>query len=885
LKVEKKHKIPTRQKTAWLLTFLFITSVCLAILATMGISKTSSDFVRNESLVPGEIFELTDNDRKLADKSLSIVLTFPQNQPNSKLMTIKNESTALSVFSIDGNAFIFFQSPSKNKKIKVFQPISVPLTTSDDLSSVSIEVDEKSQTIEIVSDVVSHRWTPPQENQDLNFSEIQSGNTRGLDVVVNWKDEFDVWLAITIASIPISFLIIALNRARIRRLSLQMLRSVRTTSILSKKLIFGTLIAGFGLVSLLPSSPPAGNLIHTSVDATKVSSSDLFVMNEKLAGGWLFTNPPDLGLPTEDYTSTFAFDLNVNLDTEERFTEIFALGLPQGVLASPLSVENLELSMNAKQRLSFKVPSKNGRSTWVSKGLKPGIYRIHGEIRNGREVELSVDDTLIYAMAADTPNYFLQQPNLFMSEYLIDNLESGNFSWNIKSEVAKPVWYGIYRLQMVLASLLLVAGFSFMTLQILSRSVRPNLSNKGSHEVINASYKTFFILSGLGVLLWSLSLQPAIKSGWPRNYPFFLSQYRFSDLTQIFLSSQFADPYTVANVTYPPFGTLLFNVFGFLSAKQATILFISASLAVVFSVFVRIVQLRIDFNMKEKIATVAMLLLSFPLLFAIDRGNLDLVLTALLLLAVWDNLKEGPSYRAGILIGLASAIKIYPLLLLPIFYYNKRDIRLLIASTTSFVALSFLGAWKFNLGPVTFLKTIVLGSAGQGLVGDDAIRWNGSLAGLVTTATKLVAPKNEAQVWDLVSSQIVTLALLLLSVLVLAFMTKHKFEKAKFTLASVSMLTLIFPSTPAYRFTIFLVAIAFVLLIGINESTSLPSIGILLGVILSPVVYWYFGMGSASTYSIIIPLATLSLLLYLLKPSQASIMGSNESSFVEPIQK
>jgi hypothetical protein len=99
------------------------------------------------------------------------------------------------------------------------------------------------------------------------------------------------------------------------------------------------------------------------------------------------------------------------------------------------------------------------------------------------------------------------------------------------------------------------------------------------------------------------------------------------------------------------------------------------------------------------------------------------------------------------------------------------------------------------------------------------------------------------------------------------------------------MITLIFPSTPAYRFTIFLVAVAFVLLLGINESMSLPAIGILLGVILSPVVYWYFGMGSASTYSIIIPLATLSLLLYLLKPSHSSIMGSDESSLLEPSQK
>lgn len=863
--MQKGQKIPTLQKSPFTSIILVIAMAFLGILTFAAAKDSNPPLVVDKALLSGEIVELNSNNRYLASKNLNLVLSFPQDQSASKLVTIKNNDSALSVFALDGNAFLFFQSPNKDEKVTVRYPISVPLTSNKGVSSFSIEVDEKDQTISMTSDAVSHSWTPPQEIRDLNFTQIQGGNTQNLDVVITEKDNIDARPVICIILISALLFIFFSKRALLRSRSSQILKLVRTNHILNNKIILGTFVAGLALIALLPSAPPAGNLILTSVDAAKISSSDLLVMNEKFKGGWLFTKPPDLGLQPEDYTTSFSFDLYANLDSEERFTELFALGLPQGKLNAPLSVENLELSMNAKHRVSFKVPSQDGRSTWYSKGLKPGIHRIHGEIRNGREVELSVDDTLIYAMATDTPHYFLQKPNLFLSDYLIDNLESGNITWNIKSEVAKPIWYGIYRLQMVLASLLLLAGFSLLTLKILSRAARPNVSNQGSREMIKASYKTFFVLSGAGLLLWGLSLQPATKSGWPRNNPFFLGQYRFSDLTQIFLSSQFADPYTSANVTYPPFGMLLFDVFGFLSAKQATILFISAALAVIFSVFVRILQLRIDFNMKEKISTVSMLMLSFPLLFAIDRGNLDLLLTALLLLAVWVNDKEGQSYRAGLLIGLASAIKIYPLLLLPVFYYNKRDIRLPITAIASFSAFSLLGAWKFNLGPITFLKTVVLGSAGQGLEGDDAIRWNGSLAGLVTTLTKLVAPEFESQVWNFASSQIVTLSLLLLSLLVLAYMTKLKFEKAKFTLVSVALLTLIFPSTPAYRFTLFLVAIAFILLLGINQSKNLPRFGILLGVVLSPVVYWYFGTGSANTYSLIVPIATLTLIVLIFR--------------------
>ena len=247
--------------------------LALVLVAVVGIfvftaaSNANPASVSDSRALPGEVIQLDNDAKNLTSKNLSIDLSFPQTQPNSKLMTIKNKESALSVFLIDSSAFIFFESPNKTEKVTVRFPISVPVTSNNGVSSFSLEVDEKSQTISIASDVVSHSWTPPQETRDLNFTEIQIGNAQDLDVAINQKTIFDAWLAIWIVLIPIASLIIFLKRAEIRSRSLQMLESARLTPVLGKNLILGTLIAGFGIVAVLPSAPPAGNLVKTSVDA------------------------------------------------------------------------------------------------------------------------------------------------------------------------------------------------------------------------------------------------------------------------------------------------------------------------------------------------------------------------------------------------------------------------------------------------------------------------------------------------------------------------------------------------------------------------------------------------------------------------------------------
>jgi hypothetical protein len=505
-----------------------------------------------------------------------------------------------------------------------------------------------------------------------------------------------------------------------------------------------------------------------------------------------------------------------------------------------------------------------------------GKHRIHGEIRNGREIEISVDDKLVYAMSSHAPYYLLQEPNLLLTDYLLDNIASGEIKWEIKSSELIPVRYALDRIQQAIGALFVFMGL-FLYFAIKRTSNSPsNVIAYGSNDVLKIFYKTLIGLSILGISLWIFELQPAQGAGWPKNTPLFLSEYRFSDFTQLFLSAQQSDPYSVAKVSYPPFGLLMFDSIGFMSARQATLLVLVVSWAVIASIFWNAINFATDLNPREKVLLMASAIFSFPLLFAFDRGNLDVVAMSLVLLAFWLQKKQSSPVLSGVILGISSAIKIYPLLLLPIFYYRSKSKKLIISTLGTFSILSLIGAIAYGVGPRLFVNSILLGSSGQSLIGDNAIRWNGSLAGFVTTLARIFAPNYESLVWNVSSNSFSTLVLLSVGIGLIFWLAMKKASLTNFAAAWCAVIVLAFPSTPTYRFTIFLLVLFSFILDGATKELHNKWFGILLAVIMSPVVYWYFGLGSVSTFSIIVPIAVTMLLASCIRESK----GKDQISWV-----
>lgn len=78
---------------------------------------------------------------------------------------------------------------------------------------------------------------------------------------------------------------------------------------------------------------------------------------------------------------------------------------------------------------------------------------------------------------------------------------------------------------------------------------------------------------------------------------------------------------------------------------------------------------------------IAISISSYPIYFAIDRGNFALTICALLNLAIDAHLR-GRRWSAAVLIGLATALRITPLVFAAI-YLNRRDFRYLLAAVVT----------------------------------------------------------------------------------------------------------------------------------------------------------------------------------------------------------
>ncbi len=859
--------------------YLALAATLFLIAAITILLKKPSVFEQSVTLEPNESVAITSSSQAFSNTVTKFDFLIPINTPNSKLVEIGNSKDSISVFIIDGRSYVFFVGEGKKDKKFVFDPVDIPLDLNAKNYSFSMEFDDSEGTIDLKTSAIGYVLKLPSVAGFTKIDYLKSLGTT-FEYQLNQTTSVKKPALFLTLLICLSMLLLIILRNQILGSARRMAAKRASLKLENKQFALGALAIGLVGMILLPPAPPVGVLTSGEVDLANLSSLSLLLENESSDGGWLFETTPSIRYNPTDYISTLKFEIDIKLDADRSYTEIFAYGVPAGNDSRTRSKSNFKVTMDSKQRISFRLPNQDSQVIFRAKNLTKGVHKLSGQVRNGREYEFHVDGILVYAMSTQDPTFLQVEPNLFISEYALENVITGNVSWEIGAEGEASARFALYRLQVLVVVAALFSSLTLFVLGFLRREKIKLSADINSRKVLRSSIFTFLVLSVLGFVTWLMAFQPEVSFSKARNYPLFAPENRFGDFYQIFLSSQSEDPYSIAAVTYPPFGLLVFDLFGFMSARQALILTMVMALATVASVFIFLAINRNDLSRLEKVGVFSVTTLSFPVVFALDRGNLDLIIVAFLLLALLFNSKQSGRYAAGALIGVASAVKVYPLLLLPIFYYQKREVRTLATSTGIFLLLSAVGAAKYQMNPMDVLNSVFLANSGVETRLDALLRWNGSFAALITTGATLISQVDEFAVWRVMSSTAAIIFMLVIGAGIVLWLAKKAVDTTSFAIVWLSVVSLTFPMTVTYRFTMFLLAFALLLLNGIQNHNNLTTVGILLGVISSPVVYWYFGKGYSNTYSFIVPIATVSIICLILAET---IKQSKDRDFAQSL--
>jgi hypothetical protein len=231
-----------------------------------------------------------------------------------------------------------------------------------------------------------------------------------------------------------------------------------------------------------------------------------------------------------------------------------------------------------------------------------------------------------------------------------------------------------------------------------------------------APLKTFAAATvGLTLLSWLVAYicyllhMPAIYT-WPYNFA--VPGSDFTGFQERFLHIHTMEFFTMpgGRYAYPaPLAIFYQTLYSIWGNRPHPILildaFTLASACIATFFFYRAMRRRNISTLQAAAYCLITLVLSYPLYYEIQRGNVEVVLWIIVMLAVWAFRTEKP-YLAAVLIGTAIACKWYPAVLLGLFLFPKKYKLIPIALITTVVVTVFSDWW---LGPT--LKIAATGTS------------------------------------------------------------------------------------------------------------------------------------------------------------------------------
>jgi hypothetical protein len=386
------------------------------------------------------------------------------------------------------------------------------------------------------------------------------------------------------------------------------------------------------------------------------------------------------------------------------------------------------LSWNQEQRLLITVPMRHGTNSAFGYTTPKGL--IFSEVRvrvvKSTSISLFIDEKIAYSHRYENAPFFIN-PRLPIST--TDQAGDVDFTQtDFKIEIEKksnPI------LRLVSITFVL-AYFGFITLRSLRRFFPVHEKNLNGKKVLQLR------LYGLVGMSWAFSLlawfrNPIDSTGGNNPGPFGPIGAAFSDFYQLSQVAQFNRPYDLGGTNYPPAGILFLRIISRWDPNDLSFFPIAGIiLGTVFFLFS---------DSFEKKHNSMIFLGSFPLIFGIVRGNLDVLAIFLVWISVLAWKKE-KFVSTGILLAFAISLKVWPVIFLAL-YFKKKSYKSVVS--TLIVGLSITLVSSFILGYSNLIDIVRISSIAlfdQSKLGTYAFQNSFSAAALLFIGHILMVSRN-----------------------------------------------------------------------------------------------------------------------------------------------
>lgn len=269
-----------------------------------------------------------------------------------------------------------------------------------------------------------------------------------------------------------------------------------------------------------------------------------------------------------------------------------------------------------------------------------------------------------------------------------------------------------------------------------------------------------------------------LHRGYPYNTFLFRPEARFSDFFQIIRQSR--------EISYLPFVNILIYLFEFLGAQTSFFIFAASSIILLFLI-----------NRRELLYSLIFTFLTYPVLFALDRGNIE-ILVFFLLYFFLDFFRRGKNLLSALFLAGAISIKLFPAVFL-ILFLAERKFREIFYTLGLVLVFNLAALLTFKEGIISRLQVQMENIRNYGHVyqlGDLGLPFGHSLWGLFKES--IYNLKGYSQSGELIRQSynvypFVALLLFLFVTLYIIFIEKEFWKKVLLIVISMNLLPYVSP--------------------------------------------------------------------------------------------